>query len=229
IFSPFCAQAIVKRLACTRDLWKRLLSPEWDASIDHDAGIAAVVLSVVAHRVERRTPAPMNDIDLIARVAARAHRPYHVFEVGRSDVIVAHDGPAVVVGPGMAMRTHHTALLGMAAVKRLDRDHEHEPTPTGFMRPHPLYARNARRFELVPHCATAIRAKIIGVVIGRYRGNRAHEDRIVSIHQCLDADCRLEIAAARVISGPFAEGPLLDPVIGMDETLKGDLRIRRHR
>src|SRR4051812_43910641 len=74
IFSPFCAQAIVKRLACTGDLWKRLLSAEWDASIDHDAGIAAVVLGVVAHRVERGTPAPMNDVDLIARVAARAHR-----------------------------------------------------------------------------------------------------------------------------------------------------------
>src|SRR5262245_17497436 len=57
IFSPFCAQTIVKRLACTGDLWKRLFSAEWDASIDHDAGIAAVVLSVVAHRVERRTPA----------------------------------------------------------------------------------------------------------------------------------------------------------------------------
>src|SRR5262249_51266079 len=36
---------------------------------------------------------------------------------------------------------HHTGLLGMAAVKGPDRDHEHEPTPTSFMRPHPLYAQ----------------------------------------------------------------------------------------
>jgi len=114
------------------------------------------VLSVVAHRIERRTPAPVNDVDLIAWIAARAHRPNHVVEVGRIDVIVDHDGPAVVVGASMAMRGHHAGLLGMAAVKRLDRDHEHEPTATGFMRPHPLHARDARRFELVPHCATAI-------------------------------------------------------------------------
>src|SRR5918912_121916 len=108
----------------------------------------------------------------------------------------------------MEMQTHNTALLEMAAVKGLDRNHEHESTPASFMRPHPLYARDARRFELVPHCATAIRAKIEGVVIGRYCGNRAHEDRIVAIHQCVDADRGLEIAAARIISGPFAEGPL---------------------
>src|SRR5262245_44950076 len=151
IFSPFCAQAIVKRLACTGDLWKRLLSPEWDASIDHDAGIAAVVLSVVAHRVERRTPAPMNDIDLIARIAARAHRPDYVVEVGRIDVIVDHDGPAVVVGARMAMRGDHGGLLGMAAVERLDRDHEQEPAAAGFVRPHALHAGDAGGFELVPH------------------------------------------------------------------------------
>src|SRR5262249_27071336 len=100
IFRPFCAQAIVKRLACTGDLWKRLLSPEWDAGIDHYAGIAAIVLSVVAHRVERRAPPPVNNVDLIARIAAGAHRPDHVVEVGRIDVIIDHDGPAVVVGAG---------------------------------------------------------------------------------------------------------------------------------
>src|SRR6516164_676366 len=53
-----------------------------------------------ALRVQRRTPTAMNDVDLIARIAAGAHRPYNVVEVGRVDVVVHNDRPAIVVGAG---------------------------------------------------------------------------------------------------------------------------------
>ena len=39
----------------------------------------------------------------------------------------------------------------------------------------------------------------------------------------LDADRRLELAAAGIIAGPFAERPFVDQVVLMDETFEGDL------
>ena len=38
----------------------------------------------------------------------------------------------------MAVRGDHAGLLGVAAVKLLDRDGEHEPAAAGFVRPHTL-------------------------------------------------------------------------------------------
>jgi len=55
------------------------------------------------------------------------------------------------------------------------------------------------------------------------------EDGVVAINQGVDADCRLEIAAAGVVAGPLAERPFLDPVVGMDQAFEGDLRIRACR
>ena len=117
----------------------------------------------------------------------------------------------------------------MAAVERLDRDHQHEAAAAGLVRPHALHARNAGRFELVPHRAAAVGAEIERVVVRRHRRDRAHQDRVVAIHQRVDPDRRLEIAAAGVVAGPFAERPFLDLVVGMDEAFEGDLRIGRHR
>src|SRR5262249_227098 len=74
-------------------------------------------------------PPPLNNVDLIARIAARAHRPDHVVEVARIDVIIDHDGPAVVVGAGMAMRCHHAGLLGMPTVNPLHHHHDHASAP----------------------------------------------------------------------------------------------------
>ena len=93
----------------------------------------------------------------------------------------------------------------------------------------PFTLRDAGGFELVPHRAAAVGAEIEGVVVRRHRRDRAHQDRVVAVHQRVDADRGLEIAAAGVIAGPFAERPFLDLVVGMDEALEGDLRVRRHR
>ena len=187
------------------------------------------LLGVVAHRIERRAPAAVDDVDLIARVAARAHRPDHVVEVGRVDVVVDHDGPAIVVGAGVAVRGHHRGLLGVAAVQRLDRDHQHEAAAAGLMRPYALHAGDAGGLELVPDRTAAVGAEIEGVVVRRHRRDRADQDRIVAVHQRVDADRWLEVAAARVVAGPFAERAFLDPVVGMDQPLEGNLRVRRHR
>src|SRR5262249_6950004 len=133
-----------------------LLSPERDAGINDDTRIAPVGLGIVAHWIERRAPAAVDDVQLIARIATRAHGPDHIIEVGWIDVIVDDDGPAIVISPGVAMGGHHAGLLGMAPVQRLDRDHQHEPAAAGLMGPHPLDATNARRFELIPDRAATI-------------------------------------------------------------------------
>src|SRR5262249_61011884 len=88
LLPPFRLDAIVERLARARHDRERLLPPEWDAGVDDHARVATVGVAVVAHRVERRAPAAVDDVDLLARIAARAHRPDHVVEVGRIDVLV---------------------------------------------------------------------------------------------------------------------------------------------
>src|SRR5262245_66330560 len=90
ILRPLCADALVERLARTGDDRKGLLAPERDAGVDDHARIAPVGLGVVAHRVERRAPPAVDDVDLIARIAARAHRPDHVAEVGWIDAAVPY-------------------------------------------------------------------------------------------------------------------------------------------
>src|SRR5438874_11241597 len=81
ILRPLFSYAVVERLARTGDDREGLLAPERDAGVDNHPRIAPVGLGVVAHRVERRAPPAVDDIDLVARIAARAHRPHHVAEV----------------------------------------------------------------------------------------------------------------------------------------------------
>src|SRR4029079_2946530 len=64
VLAPLRPHPVVERLAGARDLRERLLTPERHAGVDHDARIAPVFLGVVAHRVERRAPASMDDVDL---------------------------------------------------------------------------------------------------------------------------------------------------------------------
>ncbi len=155
------------------------------------------VLGVVAHRIERRTPAAMDDVDLVARIAARAHRPHHVIEVGRVDVVVHHDGPAVVVGAGVAMRRHHGGLLGMPAVERLDRDDHHEAAAAGFVRPHAFHVRDAGGFELVPDRAARDRRRNKKVLsFGGTAGIAPIRIGLLRYIKRLDADRGLTIAAA---------------------------------
>src|SRR5262245_997135 len=82
ILRPLCADSVVERLARTGDGREGFFAPPWDAGVDDHPRIAPVGLGVVAHRVERRAPSAVDDIDLIARIAARAHRPDNVGKVG---------------------------------------------------------------------------------------------------------------------------------------------------
>ena len=183
----------------------------------------------IGHRVEHRAPAAAQDLDALARIEARAHRPDHLVHVGGIDVVVDHDDEAVGVGAGVALRGDQPGLLGVAGVHLLDRDGEPEPAAAGLVRPHALHLGHAGGFELVPHRAGAIGAAIERVVVRRDAGDRAEQDRIVAMHEGLDADRGLLLQAAGVVAGPFAERAFVDQVVGMDEALEGDLRVRRDR
>lgn len=96
------------------------MSIEWHARVDYDTRIALVVLRIVAHRIERRAPAAMDNVDLIAWIATRAHGPNDVVYVGRVDVIIHDDCPAIAISPSVAMRCHHAGLFGVSAIELLD-------------------------------------------------------------------------------------------------------------
>src|SRR5215831_20465940 len=223
---PFGADAGVEFLARARDDRKGVAPRPRLAGIDDDARVARIV-AAIGHGVEHRAPAAAQDFDAFARVEARAHRPHHLVHVGGIDVVIDHDHDPVGIGAGVALRGNQPGLLGVTGVLLLDRDSEPEPAAAGRMRPHAFDFGHAGGFELVPHRAGAIRAAVEGIVVGRHGRDRAEQNRVVAVHEGLDADRRLLFLAAGVIARPFAERPLLDQVVGMHEALERDLRLRR--
>src|SRR5262245_28371222 len=65
---------------------------EWPAGIDDGTRIGRACL--VEHRIERSAPGATHEFDVVGRIAARAHRPHHVEQVGRTDILVDHDDKA---------------------------------------------------------------------------------------------------------------------------------------
>src|SRR5256885_10998860 len=72
-------------------------------------------------------------------------------------------------------------------------------------------------------------APIVRIVVRRHRRYGAEEDRILAVHERVDADDGLLLEAAGVIAGPFAERTLGDAVVRVDRALEGNLGIRRDR
>ena len=68
---PFIANAGIEFLAVARDKRERVAAPVWNTSIDHHPRITPISFVIKTHRVEMRTPATRNNIDVFTRVAAR--------------------------------------------------------------------------------------------------------------------------------------------------------------
>ena len=129
----------------------------------------------------------------------------------------------------MALRGDQAGLLGVAGILLLDGDGEPQPAAARGVRPHALHLRHAGGFELIPHRSRAIGAAIERIVVGRDAGDGAEQDRIVAVHEGLDADRRLFLQAAGVVAGPFAERAFVQQIVRMDETLEGDFGMRGDR
>src|SRR6516162_6482370 len=222
---PFGTDAGIEFLARARHDRKGVAPRPRLTGIDDDACIARIV-AAIGHGIEHRAPAPAQDFDAFARFEARAHRPYHLVHVGGIDVVVDHDHDPVGIGAGVALRGDEPGLLGVAGILLLDRHREPEPAAAGRVRPYAFHFRHTGGFELVPHGAGAISAAVEGVVVGRHGRDRAEQNRVMAVHEGLDADRRLLFLATGVIAGPLAERPLFDQVVGMNEALEGDLRLR---
>src|SRR6516164_706938 len=222
---PFGTDAGIEFLARARDDRKGVAPRPRPTGIDDDARIARIVVAI-GHGIEHRAPATAQDFDAFARLEARAHRPHHLIHVGGIDVVVDHDHDPVGIGAGVALRGDQPGLLGVTGVLLLDRHREPESAAAGRVRPYAFDFGHAGGFELVPHGAGAIGAAVEGVVVGRHGRDRTEQYRVVAVHKGLDADRRLLFLAAGVIAGPLAEWPLFDQVVGMNEALEGDLRLR---
>src|SRR5712692_5238477 len=82
--------------ARARDHGEVLQSLERPAGIDDGARIGRALL--VEQRIERAGPRAAHELDVIDGIAARAHRPHHVEQVGRVDVVIDHDHEAAEIG-----------------------------------------------------------------------------------------------------------------------------------
>src|SRR5262245_8829733 len=163
------------------------------------------------------------------RIAARAHRPHHVEQVGRIDILVDHDDEAPEIGGRLAAGRQQPRLARMAGIGLLDGDDVEHARAAEFVHPHAGDPGQARALDLVPDHAGLHHAFAEGEI-----GRRAHrrgdaEDRIVAIIDALDLHQRLLARARGVITRELAERSFLRLHVLDHLAFEHDLGMRRHR
>jgi len=68
------------------------------ASVDQRLGTVGPLLRRVLRRIEPGAPGVTQDVDIIDRIAATAHRPNDLVHIGGIDVFVDGDDPSEPVG-----------------------------------------------------------------------------------------------------------------------------------
>ena len=160
-------------------------------------------------------------------IASRAHRPNHVEQVGRIDILVDHGDEPSEIRPRLATGGEQAGLAGMARISLLDGDYVEHARATEFMHHTPVTPDRPARStssQIMPAFIThLLNEKSDGGCIGD-----AIEDRIVAIIDPLDLDHRLLTRARRIISGEFAERSFLRD--DLDHlAFEHDLGVRGHR
>src|SRR5688500_18377637 len=145
------ADALVELAARARHLRELVAAYPRLASVDDDARVEPALFLRVARGIERGAPLAAQDLQVLARIDARAQRPHHVVHVGGIDVAVDHDYPLVGIGAGVARRRGEPDLLGVTRIHLLDGDREPHAAAAGLVRPRALHAGDARGLELAPH------------------------------------------------------------------------------
>src|SRR5262245_4912360 len=213
--------------ARARDHGKIRKALEWPAGIDDGARIGRACL--VEHGIERSAPGAAHEFDVVGRVAARAHRPHHVEQVGRIDILVDHDDEAPEIGGRLAAGRQQPRLARMAGIGLLDSDDVEHARAAEFVHPHAGDPRQSRALDLVPDHAGFHHAFAEGEI-----GRRAHrrgdaEDRIVAVIDALDLHQRLLAWARGVIARELAERSFLRRDVLDHLAFEHDLGVRRHR
>ena len=161
---------------------------------------------------------------------ARRHRPQHLVDVGRIDVVVDHDHVLAEIRACGALRGERHHLRCVPGVLLLDRDDRDAPARSFGDRPHALDARDAELLQIGPDARGAQRcpeeARLVRGAIGH---QRAGERRVRAVAQLLHAHERRRAARAAVVAGEFAEGAFGERFIGIDVPFEDDLRVGRQR
>src|SRR5579883_1005677 len=154
-------------------------------------GVILVVALVQRHaRVEGRAPGAVHNLDVPGRIDARLHRPQHLLEVAGIDVLVYDHHQPAVAGDGVEAQHGHAGLLGVAGVALPDGHHDE----VAAVDPHAGDVLDAGAFQLVPQQrGLEVEAHLLGA---RPQRRHAHDDRVVTVIQRLDADDRLLFAGA---------------------------------
>ena len=129
----------------------------------------------------------------------------------------------------MALRGDEPRLLGVAGIHLGDGDGEPHATAARLVRPDAFHARHAGGFDLPPDVRGAIGAAVIGIVVRRHRRYCAEQDRILPVHEGVDADHWLLLQSTGVVAGPLAERTFGDAVLRIDRAFECDLSVRRDR
>src|SRR5262249_11645211 len=95
------------------------------ARVDERLGAVRPLLRRILRRVEPRAPGVAQDIAVLDRVAAAAHRPDDLVHVGRVDVLVDGDDPLRIVRAARHLRRERERLRGVTGVALLEAQDRH--------------------------------------------------------------------------------------------------------
>src|SRR5579862_1517891 len=112
---------------------------------------ARVVVTIVEdHRIDLAAPALSHNLEILFRIAPRAHRPDHFLKPSWVDITVDHDRPAVPISDGNHLARQNSSLPGMSEIPLLDADHVKAASRPGFVNPDSCNLRNGSLLESIP-------------------------------------------------------------------------------
>src|SRR5260370_12414447 len=97
------------------------------AGVDRRPRAMALLVALADHGIQRTTPAPAHNLDVLLGIGASRERPQHVVGIGGIDIVVHHNCVASQISAGVTIGGYHAGLSCVAGVALLDGNYVEQP------------------------------------------------------------------------------------------------------
>src|SRR5262249_35223457 len=146
-----------------------------------------VVLVIKRQRINLAAPALSHHFEIFLWIAPCSHRPYHLGEVGRIDILINDNRPSVPIGDGDHLTREDAGLPGMSVVFLSDAYHVKRPPRTSLVHPYSMDFRHRRFLKAFPERSRTDECALIKMRMRRLVGCGASKNGIVAKHHPLDS------------------------------------------
>src|SRR5262245_39209336 len=138
------------------------------AGVDQCLGAVGPLLRRVLCRIQPSAPGITQDVDVIDRIAATAHRPNNLIHVGGIDVLVDGNDPLSVIRAARDLRGESECLRRVTGIALLERDDGHaKSASTGGISIDTLDTGYTKFLQVVPDSGRAYDREKAALFVGR--------------------------------------------------------------